>query len=1021
MTTPCQAAPLPASAKTASLTLTAAQRANAVRNARRFPWAKAEQEAAIHAAQPWLDRSDETLWNLIASQELPRSIHVYNVYGTNKIALCPNCKTGIIPFGNYPWLTDVFQRPWKIECPNCHAVYPKNDFAAYYRSALDEHGFFRRGKGDARLLFNTEHPDPSDPLHAYGVDDGYGWQEPGGERWDFIAVYTQWGLWTQIKAGIAALVKAYTVTDRAEYAHKCGVLLTRLADVYPDMDWFPFDGMKFSHSGVLGRVEGSEWECFNGTNWALTYDWIYDALQADNELIRFVAAKHRQEQLTPIANPQQLCAYIEQQLIREIAIAVTDGRIRGNEGTHQSSMIAAALALDRPDESTRLLDWTFAPGTRERDPKRPGREIVTGGNLGNVLMSLMDRDGLGDEGAPSYSSLWGKILSPVADLLEEAPKYRRYSLYRNYPKFRQFFHTPLRWACLDAVTPNIGDSGATGSWGVVCPPLEAQLRAFQVYGDPAIARDIIRQCGDKLDAVHGSIFESDPEALRKQVAAHVQQPLPPLESQLMDGFGLAILQTPQRQNGRALWLYYGRNTGHGHLDRLNLGLYAENLDMLPDLGYPEYASGRPRDLAWTRNNAAHTVPIIDGKAQSPSYTGFLKAFEPEGKVRLVTVESPGLYGEGTFASRTAWLVDVDEQHSYVLDIVRVRGGREHTLNWHGPSDTVTTTGLTLTKQASGTFAGPEVELEALADDWREKAGYSFLYNVERDANPPASFSVDYRAQDKRGRIAAGREPHLRIHNLMTLQEAALAEGDPPQNRQDNPRRLKYLLSTRRGEALESIFVTVLEPYDKQPFLKAVRLVAAQSETPGANPIAVEVVTQDGRTDLLLAAEEAGKITAGEVRMEGKYGFLARRGGRIEIAKLMGGTRLEAGAFSVTASSGGYTGVIKAAQSEKPTDQRLQLSAALPAEGRRSGRLLLVQNDGVEDGAYIVEKWVQADVVSLGGISLVRGFKDRSDPSQGMVLNVRPGDRYEVATFVYVEHPGQTNQLKQANVAFRLRT
>src|SRR5690242_1562041 len=117
MSTPSQA--VPATGKSASLTVTAAQRANAVRNAARYAWAKAEQEAAIQAAQPWLERSDDTLWDLIASQELPRSIHVYSVFGTNKIALCPNCKEGIIPFGNYPWLTEVFARPWKIECPNC--------------------------------------------------------------------------------------------------------------------------------------------------------------------------------------------------------------------------------------------------------------------------------------------------------------------------------------------------------------------------------------------------------------------------------------------------------------------------------------------------------------------------------------------------------------------------------------------------------------------------------------------------------------------------------------------------------------------------------------------------------------------------------------------------------------------------------------------------------------------------------------------------------------------------------------
>src|SRR5207237_4052311 len=108
------------------------------------------RNSAIRAAAPWLAMTDDALWGLVPSQELPRSIHVFNVYGTNKIALCPRCKEGIIPFGNYPWLTDVFKRPWKIECPSCREVYPKNDFGAYYRSALGEHGFFRRGKGDAR-------------------------------------------------------------------------------------------------------------------------------------------------------------------------------------------------------------------------------------------------------------------------------------------------------------------------------------------------------------------------------------------------------------------------------------------------------------------------------------------------------------------------------------------------------------------------------------------------------------------------------------------------------------------------------------------------------------------------------------------------------------------------------------------------------------------------------------------------------------------------------------------------------
>src|SRR5262249_40851820 len=138
------------------------------------------------------------------------------------------------------------------------------------------------------------------------------------------------------------------------------------------------------------------------------------------------------------------------------------------------------------------------------------------------------------------------------DILESIPRYRDHNIYRDYPKFRQHFHTTWRWACLEAVTPSIGDAGATGIWGVVCPPTEVMLRAYQVYCDPDLARHVVRLLNGKLDSVHGSIFEAAPEALRKEVAAHLKTTQPPLESRLLDGYGLAILQTPQRENGRAL-------------------------------------------------------------------------------------------------------------------------------------------------------------------------------------------------------------------------------------------------------------------------------------------------------------------------------------------------------------------------------------------------------------------------------------------------------------------------------------
>ncbi len=187
---------------------------------------------------------------MVTSQDLPRGIH------TNVKAGCPSCGKGIAPYGNYPWRVGG---DWKLKCPNCGAIFPKNDFRAFYESALDEHGFFRRELGDQSLLFNTEHPDPKDPLHKIYVDDGYGMMDEKGNKHLFIGYYNDFIQWKRIVSALLSLSRTYTLTSDARYAHKCGVLLDRIADVYPAMDFAPFHTLGFAHSHGgrgTGRVTG---------------------------------------------------------------------------------------------------------------------------------------------------------------------------------------------------------------------------------------------------------------------------------------------------------------------------------------------------------------------------------------------------------------------------------------------------------------------------------------------------------------------------------------------------------------------------------------------------------------------------------------------------------------------------------------------------------------------------------------------------------------------------------------------
>jgi hypothetical protein len=182
----------------------------------------------VAAAKAWLAFSDEQLWEMMFGNTIKRSWMVWsNGY-------CPACKQSV-PM--YNWVMEPFQYPWKVRCPHCSERFPKNDFEKFYRSGLDANHVFDPQRADRSLLFNTEHPNPNDPLYIFGVDDGEGYVADG-HRWRFIGAYLIFGHWKQlIQGGIVRLSAAYAVTGDTAYSHRAGVLLDRVADLYPAHDF----------------------------------------------------------------------------------------------------------------------------------------------------------------------------------------------------------------------------------------------------------------------------------------------------------------------------------------------------------------------------------------------------------------------------------------------------------------------------------------------------------------------------------------------------------------------------------------------------------------------------------------------------------------------------------------------------------------------------------------------------------------------------------------------------------------
>ena len=974
--------------------VSAAMRSNAVANAAKCNWAREQQERAVAAAEAWVGRTDDALWEMVTAQELPRTIYTNEgVTYKGQQPYCPGCGEEAPAKSGREWWEFDDARPWKIWCEHCKEVYPKNDFGAFYRTALDAHGMFRRELGDRSLLFNADHPNPSDPLHERYVDDGYGMFDEQGNRHDVIAYYNFEAVWRRIQRGVAALADAYSLTGDRRYAHKAGVLLDRIADVYPEMDYMPLHELGFQHSqggSGRGRIEGCIWETFVAQGLARSYDLIFDGIQDDSDLVAFCSDKAGRFALGDKSSIGAICGHVHNHLLLEALASVKDGRISGNTGMNHSFLATAALALDDPELTPQWLDWLFHPGF-------PGEHAARNDPVTWVLTEGLDRDGMGGE-CGGYGLIWTRHMRELAQILSAWPEYTKHNLVADYPKLKQAFLVESRLNVLDGMMPNTGDSGAVGAWGRQ-GDAATYVRAYRLYGDPRFAALAWHE-----HAAHGSslrldddIYREDPDALIREIEETGQQEMGSLTSEHFGRYGQAQLQTGSPQNGRAVFIHYGQEKGHSHHDSLNLGLLAKNVAMIPDLGYPEYTGTWPKRHAWTANTVSHNTLLVGDTRSVYSPGGQIEYFAVEPPLRAIQVDAPDAYEGLQTYRRTVALVDADKDNSYVLDVFRARGGTNHRLSWHGAAETAQTTGIGLCEQKGGTLAGPDVpfaKLDGKDADFYKESGFTYLYDVARSAGSVQTpYAVDWKIEDIRGRIPEGGEPHLRLHALTPCDEVALATGD-------SPRRLlrpRYLIQSRLGEELQSRFVNVLEPYDTNPFIVRVSELEVGHNGDACAAAAVAVELADGRTDILISCEETMEVEVeGGIRFNGMFGMIRRVGDEVRLMRVIGGTLLALGDVTLTAERAAWRGRVAKTDASDPANNLVVLDPPLPAGPNLAGRTIHFINNLPMDTSYRIAA-VTNNGVSTGDITIVRGLRDGADLASGYTYLVNPGDEYVVPT------------------------
>lgn len=870
-TTGQAAAAAPASTKTTSVFYSAQIVGRMRAAAASTPEGKAYRDAAMIAAGPWMWMDDEQLWELPVGPTLPRSWMVWsNGY-------CPACKADV-PM--YAWITDPFAHRFKVKCPHCGALFPTNDFEAFYRSGLDRGGVFDPRRADRSLLYNTAHPDAGDPLRSFGVDDGTGYQADG-KHWRFIGAYLVYGHWKKlVVAGLKALSDAYVMTGEERYAHKAGILLDRVADLYPGFDYAQ-QGVVYERGGNAGYVSVWHDAVEETREIALAYDKVFEGIRQDGDLVAFLS---RQARVHRLANPKTSFALvqknIEDRILRD-AIA-SPAKIHANFPRRE-----AAVAIMKA-----ILGW-------------PSNRAEVESIIDQAAAQATAVDGVtGEKGLAGYSSYTIQGLAELLALFDRSdPGFLSRAIART-PSLARAWRFHLDTLCLGTFYPRTGDGGVFGQpvggyVGVALPRAVSTSPSLHTFlfglyratGDPDYARILWTANGGTADGLPYDLASPDPAAVRAEVQRVIATagPAYDLKSVNLRQWHLAILRSGTGSRERALWLDYDSGGGHGHYDGMSLGLFAKGKDLLPDFGYPpvQYGGWSSARALWYLATLAHNTVTVD-RANQIAASGLSTLWAPGTAMQAVAAKS-AVMSIATRYERAAVLVDIDDEDSYVLDVFWVGGGSEHVRSTGSLLGELRTGGM-----EPGPFAdallGVPAELRILGADASPDEGWWAEWDV--------GGGVRLRQTDfTRGASAVAAEAWVSTAaGSFSGTESAWA-----------PR----ILSRRRALGrLESTFVALLEPYAGTRRLTGARRLEAVLLSGAPAPdsaVAVEVRLDTGVADLILVSDvtEPVRVESWGVTFQGRLCFLRRGSSGVERILVADASSLETGGRRLSLKTGGF--------------------------------------------------------------------------------------------------------------------
>jgi hypothetical protein len=872
--------------------------ARARKNIERSAWAREMAEEIIEDANFWSSFSDELLYAMVPTQH-PMALTVAQYHG------CP------IHGGNRSTLEGDFLRPYQWKCN------------------LGGEWWF-----NGKVI---ENPGTGEEIEMW--DDGGGWVAPegfpdAGTTYYFTGAYRAWILYRLFSSPYApqtgeghqgrpaalAMALAYSLTGEERYAHKVGILLNRLADVYGRLQgikegWEAYDISKDPIRGYVGEASGREQFFLDSV--LLTYDLTFEAIRDDTSLAPFFRDKFVSDDVP--GDEVDICQNIHRNLFA-YAYEFLDRTLPLAGGDFLTSSLYTLLRLGVCLENGALIKQSL--------------EAPTG--IYNVMSNSFFRDGKFWYDSISY----GKGNIRLA--LMSAEWCHGFQDDEHFPEPLDFYSDPrirLREMMAfsqeidcDGRVPMIGDTGAGRNPVIETPySLDDEIGFLRLADARATyARRIMRgtggdpesgrKGGDEYLLFHAEPWTSVLEAGEEQV-----------ESSVLHDSGFCVLRTGESPETRKhLVLNYGKgNRGHGHLDKLAINLISFGYDLSADLAYPPSWIA-PKKAGWETHTASHCTVLIDGENQVYA-TGSLELLVDGPWVRLAEASGERAYLEiASKYRRFVALIPMGDEQAYILDLFHVSGGETHDYSFHSLAgdegkqfDLALADSAKMVSQDEGTLAG-----EAIA--FGEADGYGWIKDVSRAVTEGMIQATWHAEANGPGvRVSTMGESDTTVHT--GLGEGIGLKGHSPWE--------PYLIVRRSGrDGRENRFVSVLEPFSTEPFLDEIAPVEMNGNRVGVRLRSGQVTHYliQGDPESELAVDLDGSM----LRFKGDWAFLELNGESIAKAQVVNGSMFEFGDLSMR-DAGGLTGTVNSVDVDGRT---IRVSTDGSVDDSLIGQVIVIEND-----------------------------------------------------------------------------